>query len=229
MALALAGAVSATTMNQDDYKFMKYIVEHNKEYNTLEEFNMRRSNFLFMDAEISKLNTMANATSVHGHNYLSDYTRAEYQNLLGLKNMPKPDRTNRPKLEAANVVGLPTSVNWVTAGKVNAIKDQGKCGSDWAFSANAALESANAIFNGPYQACLNSSSSLAQARSVTKVATVVGTTTPGTTPSIIQSPRIPPTHTSRAISVLPTAASMLLAQALSMVKTKATSLSTLPQ
>jgi C1A family cysteine protease len=148
LALALAGAVSATTMNQDDYKFMRYIVEHNKEYNTLEEFNMRRSNFLFMDGEISKLNTMANATSVHGHNYLSDYTRAEYQNLLGLKNMPKPDRTNRPKLEAANIVGLPTSVNWVTAGKVNAIKDQGKCGSDWAFSANAALESANAIFNG---------------------------------------------------------------------------------
>jgi hypothetical protein len=118
LALALAGAVSATTMNQDDYKFMRYIVEHNKEYNTIEEFNMRKSNFLFMDAEIARLNTMANATSVHGHNYLSDYTRAEYQKLLGLKNVPLPDRTNEPELEATNVVGLPTSVNWVTAGKV---------------------------------------------------------------------------------------------------------------
>jgi len=78
LALALAGAVSANTMNQDDYKFMRYIVEHNKEYNTIEEFNMRKSNFIFMDTEISKLNTMVNATSVHGHNYLSDYTRAEY-------------------------------------------------------------------------------------------------------------------------------------------------------
>ncbi len=147
LALALAGAVSATTMNQNDYKFMRFIVEHNKEYNTIEEFNMRKSNFLFMDAEIAKLNTMVNATSVHGHNYLSDFTRAEYQNLLGLKNMPKPDRTNRPKLEAANVVGLPTSVNWVTAGKVNAIKNQANCGSCWSFSANAALESAHAIFH----------------------------------------------------------------------------------
>ena len=62
--------------------------------------------------------------------------------------MQLPDRTNRPKLEAANVVGLPSSVNWVTAGRVNPIKNQGKCGSDWAFSANAAVESAHAIFNG---------------------------------------------------------------------------------
>jgi len=67
---------------------------------------------------------MPNATSVHGHNYLSDYTRAEYQKLLGLKNVELPDRTNRPKQDAStNVVGLPTSVNWVTAGKVNPIKN----------------------------------------------------------------------------------------------------------
>jgi len=55
-ALALAGAVSATQMDHNDYKFMRYIVEHSKEYNTIEEFNMRKSNFLFMDAEIAKLN-----------------------------------------------------------------------------------------------------------------------------------------------------------------------------
>jgi hypothetical protein len=79
IALTITGVVSATIMDMDDYKFMKYIVEHNKEYNTIEEFNMRKSNFLFMDAEIARLNARVNATSVHGHNYLSDYTRAEYK------------------------------------------------------------------------------------------------------------------------------------------------------
>ena len=146
LALALAGAVSATTMHQNDYKFMRWIVEHNKEYSTIEEFNMRKSNFLFMDAEIARLNQEINATSVHGHNHLSDLTRQEYQALLGLKNMPLPDRTGRPIMETSNLVGLPTSVNWVTAGKVNAIKNQGSCGSCWSFSANASTESAHAIF-----------------------------------------------------------------------------------
>jgi len=39
-------------------------------------------------------------------------------------------------------------VNWVTLGKVNAIKDQKQCGSCWAFSSNCALESEWAIKYG---------------------------------------------------------------------------------
>jgi len=46
-----------------------------------------------------------------------------------------------------NGLGIPASVNWVTAGKVNPIQDQGQCGSCWAFSAVAAQESAHAIFH----------------------------------------------------------------------------------
>ena len=55
-ALALACAVSATTMDHNEYKFMRYVVEYNKEYSTIEEYNMRKANFLFMDAEIARLN-----------------------------------------------------------------------------------------------------------------------------------------------------------------------------
>ena len=40
---------------------------------------------------------------------------------------------------------LPSSVDWITKGVVNAIKDQGGCGCCWAFAAAGTMESAAAI------------------------------------------------------------------------------------
>ena len=66
---------------------------------------------------------------------------------MGLKNAGLPN-TKSPLRHVATNAPVANEINWVTAGKVNPIKDQGQCGSCWAFSTAAADESAWAIKTG---------------------------------------------------------------------------------
>jgi len=133
-------------MNQSDYDYMRYVSKHNKHYETVEEFEMRKALFI----EIETFIRMANARSTTyraGHNKFSDWTQEEKDKLLGLKNIPLPEVSTDVVSEPVDVNSLPESVDWRTEGKVTAVKDQGNCGSCWAFSSIEAVESALAIAN----------------------------------------------------------------------------------
>ncbi len=117
VAAAFAGAASAISQSQFD--FMQYVSKFGKSYPTLAEFNMRAELFMQRDAIIKEWNSDETATSKMGHNFLSDYTELEKANLRGLVGAPMDHDVKFVHDGSA----IPNAVNWVTAGKVGAVKD----------------------------------------------------------------------------------------------------------
>ena len=143
---AVAGIAAATELTTINMKFIHWIAEHNKFYNTTEEFNFRRQVFEEADSEIESHNAEGNSWTL-GHNHLSDWTHDEYKVLLGYK----PELRTAQYQDIEPVEYIPTnldSINWVEKGAVTAVKNQGSCGSCWSFSTTGALEGAHFIATG---------------------------------------------------------------------------------
>jgi xylem cysteine proteinase len=136
-------------MHEAEQHFMQFISKHKRSYATKEEYYYRLGLFTQMYQRIQTHNNKH--VELHGFemevNHFSDLTEAEFKMRLGYQ----PSIRTEPRTEsfgAEQSVEAPASVDWRTSGAVNAVKDQGSCGSCWAFSAIGAVEGVYKIKTG---------------------------------------------------------------------------------
>jgi len=148
LAVSVAATVPALTHEETSFLFSRWMKEHNKHYASTAEFDVRISTFKANALKVRTHMANANRTYDMALNKFADLTTAEFAEMY-LGYVPRDNAYLRSKNIKVfpTKKALPASVDWVAAGKVTPIKDQGQCGSCWAFSTTGSTEAAYAIEN----------------------------------------------------------------------------------
>lgn len=149
-AALLALGVSAHERERFEAMFFDHMQKYDVKIADGKEFMAKLEAFVDNVKYIEEHNAKKDKTFTMGMNQYSHMTHAEFLQHVHLATQAPSLRRNAPfhHGEPSNMLGVPESVNWVTAGAVTPVKNQGQCGSCWSFSTTGAMEGAYYVKNG---------------------------------------------------------------------------------
>jgi C1A family cysteine protease len=129
-------------------EFQKFLIKYNKKYNTIAEYFLRYNVF----KKNLKRFSQNKASYKMGINQFTDLTPTEFRKGYLNLDMKLVNKINYKKVSVNSKNDAPESWNWVDKGVFGPVKDQGYCGSCWAFSTMGNIEALNAMKTKEYVA-----------------------------------------------------------------------------
>jgi len=146
--LALVAAIAPLSNSEYEYLFTAWVNEYGKSYETAEFFN--RFNVFKANLDLIREHNSQNASFTMGMNEFGDMTWEEFRASYVGGYKPRAGEYIRSKNYGLvkPTAGNPASLDWRAKGVVTPVKNQGQCGSCWAFSTTGSVEGAHAIATG---------------------------------------------------------------------------------
>jgi C1A family cysteine protease len=143
---ALIASAFALSELQAQNEFVQFLGTYGKKYESNAEF-FKRFNIFKDNLEFINQHNSENHTYTLGVNEFSDLAHEEFVDMYVGKLTDAPERLQFAEETIASGP-VPNDIDWRSRGAVNPVRNQGQCGSCWAFAAVAALEGATKVGKG---------------------------------------------------------------------------------